>query len=113
MLVKPTLVVFTTAAQEGISGSRSFAEVGLRLQVFGLANGEGKRPLLHERVYSNRQATQLELHPTSPYRLVGRALQQAMAKVLLDLDGTNVARSGVPIEREPEVEIAVEATTPR
>lgn len=113
LLVKPTLVAFTTAAIEGVSGSRSFAEVGLKLQVFGPVNANGKRGLLHERVYANRQATPQELHPTSPYRLVGRALQQAIAKALLDLDGSNVARSNVPSERAVETEIAVEAAADR
>ncbi len=113
LLVKPTLVAFTTASIEGISGSRSFAEVGLKLQVFGPANGNGKRSVLLERVYANRQATQQELHPTSPYRLVGRALQQAISKALLELDGSNIARSTVPDDRKAEIEIAVEAATSR
>lgn len=112
VLVKPTLLAFTTAAIEGMAGSRSFAEVGLQLQIYGPVNTSGKRPLWHDRVYSNRQATQLELHPISPYRLVGRALQIAVGKALVDLDGSNVARTAVPTERTDDIEIAVEASAP-
>ena len=110
LLVKPTLVAFTTAAVEGMAGSRSFAEIGLQVQVYGPVNENGKRPIWLDKVYNNRQASQLELHPISPYRLIGRALQIAVGKALVDLDGSNVARTNAPTARD--VEIAVEAAAP-
>jgi hypothetical protein len=96
LLLQPTLVAFTTGAIEGMSGSRSFAEVGVRLQVLGPAPASGTRPVLHDQIYANRQTSPMELNPTSPYRLVGRALQQTVQKLLNGLDGSNVARSHVP-----------------
>jgi len=98
LLLKPTLVTFTLGATEAMSGRRSFAEVGLKLQVMGPADGTGQRALLFDQTYSSRQLSPLELNPVSPYRLVGRALQQSMSKLLAGLDGSNLGRSNVPIE---------------
>lgn len=100
IVVKPTLVAFTTGATEAISGSRSFAEVGLSLQVLGPANQVGERAVLMEQTFGNRQVSALEVSPVSPYRLVGRALQMSMQKLLAGLDGKNVGRSHVP-EADP------------
>ncbi len=97
LVVKPTMVSFVTGAAESMSGCRSFAEVGLRLQVFGPADASGTRALLLEETYGNRQASELGLNPMSPYRLVGRALHISVAKLLAGLDGSNVSRSQVPI----------------
>jgi len=96
LLIKPTLVAFTTGATEAISGSRSFAEVGLKLQVLGPADAQGARPMLMEQTFGNRQLSSLEVNPVSPYRLVGRALQLSMQKALTGLDSSNVGRSNVP-----------------
>lgn len=108
LVVKPSLVTFVGGSTEAISGSRTFAEVGLRVQVFGPAGSDGKRPVLHEQTYGNRQMSPLELNPVSPYRLFGRAMQATMAKLLAGLDGSNVARSGVPID----VAVPAEASAP-
>lgn len=96
VVIKPVLVAFTTGATEAISGSRSFAEVGLKLQVLGPADGTGERALLLEQTFANRQVSALEVNPVSPYRLVGRALQLSMQKLLAGLDGSSVGRSDVP-----------------
>lgn len=96
LVIKPTLVAFTTGATEAISGSRSFAEVGLKLQVYGPADAQGTRPALLEQTFGNRQLSALEVSPVSPYRLIGRALQLSMQKLLAGLDGSNVSRSNVP-----------------
>lgn len=98
LLVKPVLVAFTTGATEAISGSRSFAEVGLRVQVLGPADGNGERAVLLEQTYGNRQVSTLEVNPVSPYRLVGRALQLSMQKLLAGLDGSSIGRSDVPMQ---------------
>ena len=109
LVLKPSLTTFVGGATEAISGASTFAEVGLRVQVFGPAAPDGKRALLHEQVYGGRQAAPLALKPLSPYRLYGPALQQTIAKVLAGLDGSNVARSHVPLD----VTVPAEATTQR
>ncbi|MFY9342792.1 MAG: hypothetical protein WAT39_09905 [Planctomycetota bacterium] len=101
LVVKPTLVSFLNGATESISGSRSFAEVAVKIEVFGPASGDGKRALLHEQTYANRQVSAIEVDPPSPYRLIGRALQLTMSKAMSGLDGSNVGRSGVPITGQP------------
>jgi hypothetical protein len=101
LVIKPAIVAFHAGATEGISGSASFAEVALRLRVFGPAGSDGKRALLHEQTCSGRQLSPNEVNPVSPYLLYGRALQQAIAKTLAGLDGSNVARSNVPIDTLP------------
>jgi hypothetical protein len=110
LVCRPTLRAFTLGATEGISGSHSFADVALQLQVWGPVGEHGKRPLLHDQVYRNRQVTPQELKPASPFRLVGRALQMTMQKTLQGLDGSNIARSQVPVDPTAAVEASVAAT---
>jgi hypothetical protein len=98
LIMKPTLVSFTVGAQEAMAGSATFAEVGLRIEVLGPANAAGERPLWHDCVYGNRQMSEYDIKPVSPYRLIGRALQLTMSKTLAGLDGSNVGRSNVPVE---------------
>lgn len=98
LVVQPELLAFTVGAKEGMSGSQTFAEVGLRLRVYGPEDGAGERPLWHDEVYGNRQVSEFEIKPISPYRLIGRALQVTMSKALGGIDGSNVARSSVPVE---------------
>jgi hypothetical protein len=113
LVLKPTLTVFTNGTAEAVSGSRSFAEIALRLQVFGPVAADGKRPLVHDQTYSNRQVSQTEVKPVNPYRLLGRALQLTMAKALSGLDGSNVARSHVPADSLPaELGLPAEAAAP-
>jgi hypothetical protein len=97
LVVKPAIVTFLAGAAESIAGSRSFAEVGVELQVFGPCDAAGKRQLLLQTVYANRQASEVGIKPISPYRLLGRALQASVGKALVGLDGSNVSRSQVPI----------------
>jgi hypothetical protein len=110
LVVKPQLVAFLGGRTEAVAGARTFAEVGVRLQVFGPADASGSRAVLHEQTYGSRQVSPQELNPVSAYRLVGRALQQAMAKLLTGLDGSNVARSQVPTDGAAGV--ASEASAP-
>lgn len=98
LILKPTLVSFTVGSKEAIAGSATFAEVGLRVQVLGPANEQGERPLWHDCAYGNRQTSEYQVKPVSPYRLIGRALQLTMSKTLAGLDGSNVGRSQVPVE---------------
>ena len=97
LIMKPTLVMFTVGSKEAMAGSATFAEVGLRIQVFGPADANGERPLWHDCAYGNRQMSEFDVKPVSPYRLIGRALQLTMSKALAGLDGSNVGRSNVPV----------------
>lgn len=97
LVMKPTLTMFTLGATEAMSGRRSFAEVALRLEVLGPADADGHRAVVLDQTYGSRQLSELELNPVNPYRLVGRALQQSMVKVLGGLDGSNIGRSDVPL----------------
>ncbi|HEU4417657.1 MAG TPA: hypothetical protein VFT55_01890 [Planctomycetota bacterium] len=108
LVLRPTLESFMTGANVAIYGSRSFAEVGLRLQVLGPADSQGKRAVLHDQLYGNRQLSQLEINPVSPFRLIGRALQISMGKALAGLDRSNVGRSSVPLD----IGVPAEATAP-
>lgn len=98
LVLKPTLTAFTLGATEAVAGSRSFADVALRVQVLGPSGKDGKRVVLHDTVYAHRVASDLDFKPLSPYRLVAPALQATMKKLLIGLDGSNVARSEVPID---------------
>ncbi|HEX5051620.1 MAG TPA: hypothetical protein VFZ65_07610 [Planctomycetota bacterium] len=112
LVLKPTLVSFTTGQTEAISGSRSFAEVNLQLQVLGPAGADGQRAVLFEQSCKNRQVSELELNPVSPFRLVGHALQMSMSKALSSLDGSNVGRRNVPLAA-PEASEAAAARPPQ
>ncbi len=110
LVLKPALTTFVGGATEAISGARTFAEVALEVQVLGPADADGKRAVLHRQVYGNRQLSALALKPVSPYRLYGRALQLAVAKLLTGLDGSNVARSNVPLDVATPAAAAAAAT---
>lgn len=97
LVLQPTLVSFVTAAKEGIAGTATFAEVGLRLTVYGPSVGGAERQKLWEQTFRGAQGSDFDLKPPSPYRLVGPALAQAMGQALAGLDGSNVGRSNVPI----------------
>jgi len=97
LILKPSLVSFAVGAREVMAGSISFAEVGLRVEVFGPVDDNGERPLWHDEIYGNQQVSKESVHPVNPYRLIGRALQITMSRTLSGLDGSNVGRSQVPV----------------
>ncbi len=116
LVIKPQVVSFLVGAIDGVAGTSSFAEVGLRLTVYGPADATGKRAVLHDTIYASRQSTDRQLSPISPYRLVGRALQVSMTKALSGLDGSNVGRSNVPLDlSDPALPTSkpTEASSPR
>ncbi len=98
LVMKPTLVEFVAGATEAMSGSSSFAEVGVQLVVLGPADAAGARAVLHDQLYRNRQVSPVEVNPVHPFRLVGRALQVTMSRAMTGLDGSNIARSHVPVD---------------
>ncbi|MBL8734694.1 MAG: hypothetical protein JNN13_20125 [Planctomycetes bacterium] len=109
LVLQPSVVHFVAAAKQGLSGAASFAEVGLRLTVWGPSVGGGERQQLWEQTFTGANGSDFAVKPPSPYRLVGRALQQAMGRALAGLDGSNVGRSSVPINLPG----AREASAPR
>jgi hypothetical protein len=98
LVIKPSLVSFLAGEASSIAGSSSFAEVALKVQVFGPADASGKRAVLLEETYGNRQASEVSLKPISAYRLVAKALQVSVGKTLVGLDGSNCSRSNVPMD---------------
>ncbi|MBM4062838.1 MAG: hypothetical protein FJ265_17345 [Planctomycetes bacterium] len=98
ILVLPTIVSFQAGAVQSVSGCSSFADVGLRLQVFGPAGANGARALLLDEVFADRQATEVAMSPINPYRLVGGALRVSIGKALVGIDGSNAGRSQVPLD---------------
>ncbi len=113
VVMMPSLVTFAVGAKEAMAGAMTFAEVGLRVEVLGPVGADGERPRWLDEVYGHRQSTELQVQPISPYRLVGRALQVTMSSALTDLDGSNVARSSVPLARPPRSAAAAEASARR
>ncbi|MGC6488122.1 MAG: hypothetical protein ACON4Z_10780 [Planctomycetota bacterium] len=110
VVVKPSVVTFHVGAQEGMAGAMSFAEVGLRVEVLGPVGPDGARPVWHDQTYGNLQRTEHEVNPVSPYRLIGRALQVTMSGALAGLDGSNVARSDVPVTQPARAAAEASAT---
>lgn len=109
LVLQPSVVHFVAAAKQGLSGAASFAEVGLQLTVWGPSVGGAERRKLWEQTFTGANGSDFAVKPPSPYRLVGRALQQAMGRALAGLDGSNVGRSSVPIHLPG----AREASAPR
>jgi hypothetical protein len=109
LIIKPTLTSFLGGSTAAMSGARTFAEVGVRVQILGPTAADGQRPVLLEQTFGNRQMSPLELNPASPYRLYGRALQLTMSKLLTALDGSNVARSNVPMDLPAAAEASARA----
>lgn len=98
LVLKPTLVRFHSGHMEMVEGARAMADVALRVQVYGPADAAGRRTLWLDQVYADSQASAVSMVPISTFHLSGRAVRAVLAKVLAGLDGSNVARQGVPIE---------------
>lgn len=98
VVLVPSLITFATGAMELDMGACALAEVALRLKVFGPLLADGSRELLLDEVFNDRQVTESGLKPPSRFPLAGLAARNAMQRLLQELDGTNVGRSGVPVE---------------
>lgn len=97
VVIQPELVKFLMGSMENIHGARGFAEVALKLRVFGPSDAAGKRPLWFERVYGERQVAEAQIKPANMFFLAGGVTLQSLAKMMSSLDGINVGRSGVPL----------------
>ena len=95
LVVQPTLVTFVTGVMEQEYGARSLAEVGIRIEVLGPVGADGKRPVLFDQVYGERQVSNPDRLPPSTYLLTGMCMRTTMQRMLTGLDGSNVGRSTV------------------
>jgi hypothetical protein len=96
LVLVPWLTNFETGCVELDVGARSLAEIGLRVQVYGAMDDNGQRPLLHDQLYSDRQASSPAMVPLSTFVLAGVALRHTMQHLVAGLDGSNVSRTGMP-----------------
>ena len=96
LVIAPSLVTFLTGAMELASGARSLCELGLRVQVYGPQETDGRRPLLHDQIYGERQLSEPAMRTPSRVLLAGRVLHATVQKLLQGLDGSNVGRTGMP-----------------
>jgi hypothetical protein len=97
LVLMPSMTDFQSGAVELDMGARTLAEIGVRVQVFGPESGAGKRELLLDQVYSQRETSTVAMVPMSSYRLSARALQVVMQRLLTGLDGSNCSRSNMPV----------------
>jgi hypothetical protein len=95
VIVMPSLVTFATGSVELDSGARAMSDLALRVQVYGPI-ADGKRPLLFDQVYGERQMSDASMRTPSRVLLTGRVLRATMQKIVRGLDGANVSRTGVP-----------------
>lgn len=98
LLLQPTLLRFHSGVIETIEGGRSLAEVTLRLQIHGPEDAPGSRPIWFDRIYTDTQISSVSLVPLSTLLLSGRTLQSVMVQALAGIDGSNVSRTGMPLE---------------
>lgn len=108
IVIVPELTSFSMGAIESIHGARGFADVAVTLRVYGPEDAAGQRPLWLERVCSDRQVTQPQIKPANMFMLAGGATARSLAKALSLLDGSNVGRSGVPLQ----LGVPAEASSP-
>ena len=102
LIVQPVLMQCACGSVERLSGGfQSLAEVSIRLAVYGPESAEGARTLIHDQVYSDRQASEPRLSPPESPLLLARALRATTARILVGLDKSNVARS--TLEGLPEL----------
>lgn len=97
LVLQPSLVGFSSGMMETDSGGRTLAEIGLRVQVFAPADADGKRAVLLDQIYGERQVSAPAMVPPSTYFLCGRALRITMQRLLAGLDGSNCGRTNVPL----------------
>lgn len=97
LVVVPSLQSFHCGVAEAMAGSSAFAELAMRLQIYGPVGPDGRRALLLDESFADLRRSETMFEPITPYRLVGPALQNVMKQVLPTLDGSNVGRSSVPM----------------
>ncbi len=97
LVLKPSLVRFHSGTMETVEGGRSLAEVALRVQVYGPEH-QGRRPLWFDQVFTDAQQSDAAMIPVGTFQLTGRSVRNVLRKVVVGLDGSNVSRTGVPLE---------------
>jgi hypothetical protein len=98
VVVVPQLASFHMGTVENVRGASTLAEFAVNLQVYGPVGSDGVRPLWFERLYGDRQITQAQLVPENMFFVASGAVARSVNKLLVSLDGTNVGRTGVPLQ---------------
>lgn len=98
VVVVPEIVSFLTASIEEVTGGRAFADVGIRVQIYGPAAADGKRATLLDQVFVDRKVSEVSFRTVSRHVLAGACLRAVVVKVLQALDSKNVGRDGMPVE---------------
>ena len=104
IIIEPRLETFLTAQMELEQGARSIGEVTIRVRAHGPVDERGRRALLLDEVYGDRQMTPPELRTMPRHFLAGNTLRQSMRRLLAGIDGSNVSRQGMPNLPLPVVE---------
>ena len=97
LLLKPYLVDAHGGVVEESSGRWTFAQIAIRVEVHGPADGNGNRRRIHDKTYTDRQVGARAMRPISPMILTGMALNRVVGAILADIDQQNLARSAVPL----------------
>lgn len=96
LIVQPVLMQCTCGSIEKLTGGyQSLAEVSIRLAVYGPDTGDGARTVIHDQIYTDRQASEPRLSPPESPMLLAMALRAATGRMLVGLDKSNVARSSL------------------
>lgn len=98
LVLMPTLTDFQSGVVELDVNARTHAEIGIRVQLFAACDAAGRRQLLLDQIYSDRETSTAAMVPMSTYRLMGRAMNVAMQRLVSGLDTSNVGRSNMPVE---------------
>lgn len=96
LLLKPVLVDGHGAIVEEIHGRYTYAQLAIRIDVFGPSDGQGQRRKIFTETYSHRQVGDRAMRPISPMILTGMCLQRIVSTMLHDIDTQNLARNLAP-----------------
>lgn len=102
LVVEPFLIEARAGQEERLFGRRSLGTVSLRLVVHGPAAADGTREVLLEETFEQTVGTDISPQPQRVPAVLGRALEQAIARIVARIDQSNVARSGMPVRAATE-----------
>jgi len=90
------LLQFDVGAETHVTGWRSFATVGLAVNVLGPVDASGARPELLSQTFEDEHHSEVDWRPPQAAPLMGLSLRQAVQHMLAKLDQSNVGRANVP-----------------
>lgn len=97
LLVTPRLHDLRGYLEEQPAGRCTLATLSLQIVVLGPADAAGVREALFDRTYDQSIGTQVSRVPMPVPELYGRIVHDALARALLEIDRSNVTRSGLPL----------------